>query len=111
MGFSKRVYRNENTTIVCTNWIRRYTLPSYIKDNNQVVVSDVNMTHKEQIEILKEGIDYVDGFFNISDANNTDKNSPMYISKRDVSQAKKEKRILITLLDALEYVEEVELDV
>tara|TARA_R100000773_G_C4214144_1_gene113104 strand:- start:1399 stop:1731 length:333 start_codon:yes stop_codon:yes gene_type:complete len=102
MGFEKRVYTKENTTVISTSWIRRNIIPTYIQDNNQIVVSDVNMTYEEQIAIIKEGIEYVDSLFNITDANFTDKDSPMYISKRDVSQAKRERSTLISLLDALE---------
>tara|TARA_R100000742_G_C4270738_1_gene89497 strand:+ start:1205 stop:1537 length:333 start_codon:yes stop_codon:yes gene_type:complete len=102
MGFSKRVFTNENKTVICTSWIRRNNIPTYIQDNNQIVVSDVDMTYEEQIRIIKEGVDYVDSMFSSTDANFTDKNSPMYISKRDISQAKRERSILISLLDALE---------
>ena len=102
MGFNKRVYTKENTTVISTSWIRKYNIPTYIQDNNQIYVSDVNMTHEEQIAIIKEGIEYVDSLFSITDANFTDKDSPMYISKRDINQAKRERSILISLLDALE---------
>ena len=95
-------YKEENKTVICTSWIRRNNIPTYIQDNNQIVVSDVDMTYEEQIRIIKEGIDYVDSMFSSTDANFTDKNSPMYISKRDISQAKRERSILISLLDALE---------
>jgi len=101
-GFSKRVYRNENTTVIKTSWIRINNIPTYVEDNGQIVVSKSNMSYEQQISIIKEGIDYVDSMFQITDANFTDKNSPMYISKRDISQAKRERSILISLLDALE---------
>ena len=99
---SKKVYTENNSTVIKTSWIRRTAIPTYIQDNNQIVVSDVNMTYEEQIAIIKEGIDYVRAMWLVKGATTVNPDSPLYISKRDIAQAKREESILHSLLDALE---------